>query len=316
MLGRTLAPRTASRWSPLLQRCLARRRLVTLERRIGDKIGTDEALFEQGNFDGSVYPDLPDIGPEIDHGIEDSIRRRVQGRSARGGLIVRTVAAQSLDAERITRKIEVAGNLFRGSEGVRGALLCVSGGDRGRKSRKSELKDSQFILEKATSMRSRGEIPSHVDLWAVANPMQDSVDSFRWKVDAGARCFLTQPPFLAGRSQAWFEQVGGTEQARDGNIGMLVGIPIITSGKNLAFWFDLCGVSDLAETKPLLTSFPGEAFTDPGAGSENLDAVIEWNVSFIRDVASRMPGVMGMHVMPVTASGLRMMRQVMERAAM
>lgn len=168
---------------------------------MGDNLGTDDALFDQSNFDGSVYPDLPVVGPEMAGDIDAAIRQRVQEESAGEGLIIRTVAAQCLDAERIARKIERSGNLFRGSKGVRGALLCVSGGDRGRRSGKvgsSELKDSRFIIEAAASMRSRGEIPAHVDLWAVANPMTDSVDSFKYKVDAGARCFLTQPHSLPG----------------------------------------------------------------------------------------------------------------------
>lgn len=322
MLGRTLAPRAATGWGPVLQRCFPQRRLTTLERQVGDKLGTDDAIFNEGNFDGSVYPDLPVVGPEMACDIDAAIRRQVQDTSARECLIIRTVAAQCLDGERISRKIERAGNLFRDSEGVRGALLCVSGGDRGRQAGTSDLKDSRFILERATSMRSCGEIPAHVDIWAVANPMTDSIDSFRWKVDAGARCFLTQPPFLAGRSRAWFEQVGETEQARDGDIDVLVGVPMITSTKNLAFWFDLCGVSDGTELKELLASFPGQAVKAHGTqgasnafnASDSADAVIEWNASFIRDVASKMPGVTGMHVMPVTASGLQMMDQVMHRA--
>ena len=328
MLGRTLAPRTAIAWRPALQRCFARRRLTTLERRVGDNLGTDDALFDQSNFDGSVYPDLPVVGPEMAGDIDAAIRQRVQEESAGEGLIIRTVAAQCLDAERIARKIERSGNLFRGSKGVRGALLCVSGGDRGRRSGKvgsSELKDSRFIIEAAASMRSRGEIPAHVDLWAVANPMTDSVDSFKCKVDAGARCFLTQPPFLAGRSKSWFEQVAGTEQARDGNVDVLVGVPIITSTKNLAFWFDLCGLSESTDLSQMLASFPDQAPEAAGSprpsgpsntpiSSDRMDALIDWNASFIRDVASRMPGVAGLHVMPVTLSGLRMMNQVMQRA--
>ena len=311
MLGRTLVKHIDGSLKPVLHRCFATpRRLTTLERRIGDNIGTDEAAFERGHFDGSVYPDLPVIGPAMAEDIEEEIKRRVENASPRQGLVVRTVAAQCLDGDGITQKIDRAGNLFRGSRGVRGALLCVSGGDHERNSGKPGLKDSRFILSQAASMKSRGDIPDGLDLWAVANPMTDSVDSFRWKVDAGARCFLTQPPFLRVCSQSWFERVA--EQATRENIDILVGVPIITSKKNLEFWLDLCGVNEGPEALALKSSFPSaDDGVKTSSASYNADEVIQWNVNFMRDVALKMPGVTGMHVMPVTARGLEMMQQVM-----
>lgn len=242
------------------------------------------------------------------HGIEEAIRRRV--RAAETGrlstsVIVRTVAAQCLDAPSITRKIETAGNLFRGSSSVRGALLCVSGGDEARSSSRKKLLDCRFSLDQASRLRARGEIPESIDLWAVANPMTDSVDSFCRKVDAGARCFLTQPPFFPGQSLAWFEGVAATDQAR--GVDILVGVPMITSTRNLEFWLDLCGVSYGGEEARRIKASVAEV------GSSG-STYIEWNATFIRETALQMPGVTGVHVMPVTASGLSMMRQAMDRA--
>jgi hypothetical protein len=281
---------------------------------VGDQIGTDEAVFERGAFDGSVYPDLPTVGPGMTLGIETAIRRRIQeaatgvrSTGSRGNLIVRTVAAQCLDAKDVSRKVQRAGNLFRGATDVRGALLCVSGGDPGRAATEHSL-DSVSILEMAEEMKRRGDIPDEVDLWAVANPMTDTSDSFRRKADAGARCFLTQPPFFRKASHSWFERVSETRQ--EYGVNVLVGVPMITSIKNLEFWLDLCGVHHGQEAEALKRSFP------PATGSSySADAVIEWNANFIRDVALQLPGVAGMHVMPVTASGLSMMQEVLSRAA-
>lgn len=315
----------------LLARCFAARRMTTCERRVGDKLGTDDSAFARSSFDGEVYPDLPVVGPGMAHDIDERIRRRVQAagtdRAAAASssapatttVVVRTVAAQCLDAERVISKIRTSGNLFRCLDPnphptVRGALLCVSGGDAARASKEptsgpaNGLKDSRFILGQAYEMRERGEIPGSVDLWAVANPMTDSVDSFRWKVDAGARCFLTQPPFFRERSRSWFETVAATDQARD--VDILVGVPMITSLRNLEFWLDLCGVSqDDREARRLKSTLPNVAQETDRA------AYIEWNAKFIRETAWTMAGVTGMHVMPVTASGLQMTEEVMRDAS-
>ena len=51
--------------------------------------------------------------------------------------------------------------------------------------------------------------------------------------------------------------------------------------------------------------------TLPIASVADRASYIKWNAMFLRDTASKMAGVTGMHVMPVTASGLSMTDDVL-----
>lgn len=271
---------------------------LTLERAIGDKAGSDEGVFKQGRFDGSVYPDLPIIGPSMKNSIDSQIRAMNWGGSTSAGWVVRTVAAQCLHAVDIDAKIVRSGNLFRDKE-FQGALLCVSGGDPGRNLpfMRKNLKDCSYILTKADALRQKGEIPEATSLWAVSNPMTDSSDSLKSKVESGAQVILTQPPFFAKTSEKWFEHAEGLP------VKVLAGMPVITSLQSLAFWFTLCGVERLYEAGDMMKTFPK---------TQDEDRIVEWNREFLNRNVRNLPGVFGIHVMPVTKMGTRLMPKILQ----
>lgn len=281
----------------------------TLERAVGEVAGSDDGLWKQGVFDGAVYPDLPIIGPAMNAGIESQIQKQIEDEQ-RDGWVVRTVAAQCLSEKDIHARMERVGKLVGRAEG-KGAILCVSGGDPCRKMPfwKDGAKDSVYMLQHARKMKAQGRISANVSLWAVANPMLDSVDSYARKVDAGAEVFLTQPPFLP-TSEEWFASVnqlsGDSNQAK-----ILVGVPIITSQRNLDFWIRLCGLNAKeSHIAGLKKSFPGK-----GSGPDVFErAVIDWNTDFLQRVAMRMPGISGIHAMPVTGMGRRLVVDILREA--
>lgn len=285
---------------------------MTLERAIGDKAGTDNEAFQCGIFDGCVYPDLPLVGSSMADGIESCIMSQVQetvreGHHGNKALWVsRTVAAQCLDETHIDEKILRSGNLFRASsqKKVRGALLCVSGADPSRRLPfvQETVKDGVHILKRARYMRSQGDIPDSVALWTVGNPMQDSVGSVHRKVDAGAQVILTQPPFFRRASESWFQAL------EDVPARILAGVPIITSPRNLAFWCGLCGVDGSPEAEALQRTFPVKSMTERDDIYE--ERVMQWNRQFIQEYVVQLPAISGIHVMPVTQTGLRLMQKI------
>lgn len=294
---------------------------MTLERAIGDRAGSDDADFECGLFDGCVYPDLPLVGSSMMDSIESCIMSQVQEtlkeahhrQTTRPLWVSRTVAAQCLDATHIDEKILRAGNLFRAPSDqkfYRGALLCVSGADPSRNLPfvKEKVKDGVYILKRASDLRSRGDIPDSVALWTVGNPMRDSASSVYHKVAAGAQVILTQPPFFRKKSELWFDslQNQGELPAR-----ILAGVPIITSSRNLAFWCGLCGVDGSPEAEALQQTFPVKSILE-GNNARYEDKIIEWNRAFVHEHVLQLPGISGIHVMPVTQTGLRLMQSILQ----
>lgn len=252
---------------------------LTLERAIGEDAGKDTDLWKLGQFDASVYPDLPIIGTSLNESIEECIKHGVEENREGAFWSVRTVAAQTLDKVDLIKKIKAFSGLFT-SYNSNGALLFVSGGDPSRKLPflKDRCLDSVYLLQMAESMRQSGEIPEDISFWAVGNPMTDSSSRLKEKADAGAVTILTQPPFLRKPSEQWFQNVDGT------TVNMLIGIPMITSRKSLRFWLQLCGVGFHPEAEPLLQSFP---LKKTGNVEEYNEVVTRWNVDFIEYVRSK-----------------------------
>lgn len=288
---------------------------MTLERAIGDKAGSDNETFQHGLFDGCVYPDLPLVGSSMADGIESCIISQVQetlregqkSTNTRPLWVARTIAAQCLDKNHINEKILRSGNLFRAStqKNVRGAFLCVSGADPSRMLPfvKETVKDGIYILNQARYMRQQGDIPESVALWSVGNPMTDPVSSVHRKVDAGAQVILTQPPFFQYASESWFQSL------EDIPARILAGVPIITSPRNLSFWCGLCRVDGSPEAQALQETFPVKSMTENT--SEYEDRVIRWNRQFIEGYVLQLPAISGIHVMPVTQTGLRLMKSIL-----
>jgi hypothetical protein len=142
------------------------------------------------------------------------------------------------------------------------------------------------------------------------------------KVEAGADVVLTQPPLLPNQSASFFEQAaadGTMERAK-----IMIGVPMVPSLRNLDFWLRLADARNLPEAEAVLNSFPRQTNNNGGDGSEKgggeeeeeeyWNRVKKWNVDFIRN-SLNIPGVAGLHVMPLTAAARKMTMELLQEGA-
>jgi 5,10-methylenetetrahydrofolate reductase len=202
-------------------------------------------------------------------------------------------------------------------------LLLLSGGHPARRLPGANLllNDSFKLLKLASYLKSTQQIPNTVSLWAVENPLVSPPSRIKAKVEAGADVVLTQPPLLPDQSASFFEQAaadGTMEKAK-----IIIGVPMAPSVRNLDFWLRLADARNLPEAEAVLNSFPRQTNNNGGDGKEKGGAeeeeeywntVKEWNVEFIRG-SLKIPGVAGLHVMPLTAAARKMTMELLQEGA-
>lgn len=299
--------------------------ILCLERAIGERYGADKVLWETGAFDAQVYPDLP-FASSWSELLEKLLGAGASGKqvfsttaadtvaaAAAGGsssnnrendtnyaLKVRTIGAQCYSRKNLLSKMQLACKPSSEGGGDANALLFLSGSHPARSLpfTDSLLQSSFSMLRDASKMRAKGELPASLALWAVENPINPPERLLK-KVQAGAEVILTQPPFLQSSAERWFEfaQKNGVSN----EIKLLAGIPMSTSRSNLEFWLRLCGLGGTPEAAMVVSSFPGNGIG--GGNKEEYQRLVrDWNVTFVRRTLS-LPGVAGLHVMPLTKQG-------------
>jgi len=177
------------------------------------------------------------------------------------------------------------------------ALLCVSGSHPVRQLSimGSLLPSSLDTLAIAGEMRANGSLPSSLSLWAVENPLleRDASRLLR-KIDAGAEVVVTQPPLNWEAFDRWAEDAD-----RIGALGrchLVVGMPVLSSAGNLAFWLQLCGAQGTKWA-------PDEIERWKTAEAQGKEAFQEWRLQEHTEMLRRiseLPGFPGIHVMPLT----------------
>ncbi|EFN54450.1 hypothetical protein CHLNCDRAFT_135876 [Chlorella variabilis] len=284
---------------------------LCLERAVGEKHGIDQNLWDSCHFQAEIYPDLP-----LATTWRDLLRRTVQtaGHESEVGRVepppkvcpaerwtVRTVAAQLRSRDQLRSMMLSAAGVDPAGDpkpGVRpaDALLFVSGSHPARHLPGAGrwLQDSFDLLLLASAMREEGYLPASLSLWAVENPMLAPVKRLRQKADAGAEVVVTQPALLWDRVQRWADEAD--RELVSHNVKVMLGLPIVPSIGNLDFWLRLCNVRGLPEAQALLQSFPQSEERDRKGHAA---AVRQWNADLIRKSLS-LPGVAGLHVMPLT----------------
>eukprot|EP00887_Chlorella_sp_A99_P006191 scaffold3.g6191.t1 len=304
----TLAPPAPEASEAKLQHLFGGAPALILERAMGERSGSDQCLWERGAFGAEVYPDLPvatswrELLPRMWRGGTAAANSNSSGHAGGGGgrlgWHVQTLAGQLRGVGEVRQMLcgAAAGTWPAGGPPA-DAVLVVSGGHpvRALPGVSHFLSSSFDILRLASEMRAAGELPSTLSLWAVENPALNPVVRLAAKADAGAQVVVTQPLLLWERGRAWAEAAaaaGLTQRVR-----LVVGVPIVSSAANLDFWLRLCDVRQLPEAQALLAAFPPEAHGDGRAAWQA--AVREWNAALIRRTLA-LPGVAGLHVMPLT----------------
>ncbi|KAK9841276.1 hypothetical protein WJX74_003007 [Apatococcus lobatus] len=249
------------------------------------------------------------------------------------GMTVRTVAAQAFSTAELSYKMEAACGAADEPDLQQkppaDALLFVSGSHPVRQlnqilpASNRWLSSSVDLLKTAAQMKQAGDLPPDVQLWATENPNVNPVKRLvtkaccdtplewpQWAhgqilpwtsvnvhvvVEAGATTILTQPPFLWQAFEEWHLALDRQQVLEE--CQLVVGMPILSSVRNLQFWLELCGVSRRPAATQLLQTF--------GRAQDPDQMCAEWNISTIQQVLS-LPGVAGLHVMAVTDKSRRM----------
>lgn len=164
------------------------------------------------------------------------------------------------------------------------------------------------------------------------------------QVAAGAEVILTQPPLLYGKFESWFSaverlvlnflQANGLLRATSGQIftacfdcayahigrkcvllkcrlglakeaRLVIGIPMLTSSRSLHFWLDLCGASPHESYAALAPFVKAEEI-----GSVAMQEYAYKHMSELISKVLQLPGVAGLHVMPVSGQGRKLALQL------
>lgn len=117
---------------------------------------------------------------------------------------------------------------------------------------------------------------------------------------------LTQPPLDRPAFERWLNDAhrrGLTSRVR-----LLVGMPFLSSPSNLAFWISLANCLGRPAARQLLDDFR----TAGGTGDKQAlqDYCTSYNKQLLADLTA-MPGVAGLHVMPISPASRRLALQLL-----
>ena len=280
----------------------------------------DDRLWRTGAFAAQVHPDLPAVAsvkgwarsllaggrgdPPLDAGTggDATAGARDAAASSPRPWVVRTVAAQTRSLDTLERRLAAAAAGLPGVSPPADALLLVSGGDPARRLglpawAGGARTDSVAMLQAASRMRAAGVLPPGVALWAVANPLTEAgAGRAAAKVGAGAAALLTQPPLgLWGAWEAWYADAD--RLGVPGAAALVAGLALPTTPAGFAFWVGLAGAGRVAGVRGGVAALGAAASAGKGAEHAFQTATAEL------DRLASMPGIAGVHVMPVSAGG-------------
>lgn len=280
-----------------------------LERPAGPTV--DAPLWATGAFAGEVYPDLPvaatwrgalraATGGLLDNSVDDAT-----GDPARPASLIRTVAAQARGRGAVRDRLRAAAGWGAGGGAVPDALLLLAGGHPAR-SLWAPM-GAVGMLQEAASMRAAGELPPSLALWAVVNPLTEPPARAAAKVDAGATVIVTQPPLLWPRWEAWWK--GVADAGLPGAARVVAGVALPPTPNALRFWLALAGATSLDGAAATVAAFEAAAAQGAAARAAHARAAA---ASTLASLASLGPALAGIHVMPVTAGGRALARELVD----
>ncbi|GBG64279.1 hypothetical protein CBR_g41199 [Chara braunii] len=256
---------------------------------------------------GSGPGSEPGLEPGWEPAREDDWGTEEMGPGSEPCMQIWTVPAQLRSRDEVQADMAARGRQIA-SHSRGGALLLVSGGHPMRKAPFAEhwLPTNSFkMLREGHRMRREGILPPQIELWAVENPYVNHPSRFEKKLETGAEAIITQPPLLPDAFGLWWEAIAQRGLLADTNV--IVGVPFVTSYRSFAFWLDLLGASKLPEGRAEADKFRRQLQTlgsDPDGKALIRSFRRKWILSLMRRVR-QLPGVSGMHIMPVTAAGWR-----------
>ncbi|GAQ86207.1 hypothetical protein KFL_002760040 [Klebsormidium nitens] len=196
-----------------------------------------------------------------------------------------------------------------------GALLLVSGGHPVRRLpivRNFLPMDAVGMLREGHRLKDRGLLPQGVQLWATENPLVNSVDSLERKLDARAEAIITQPPLLPDSFERWWSEAD--KRGLVGSTRLIVGLPFLSSLRNLDFWLMLTDATGSAEAEAVRGKWADHERRAGDHAGQQLDFRLQQTRECLRRIES-LPGVQGVHLMPVTKRGWRDLLRLIDEGA-
>jgi len=267
--------------------------------------------------------------------------------SPRPSFVVRTVAAQVRGLGSVRARIQCAAGVGPGGEPLAeeegngngngngkktphspDALLLLSGGHPARSLWAPT--DSLAMLRAAVELRERGLIPRNVELWGVANPLTEKPERAAVaKAEAGADAILTQPPLSQRAWLRWWEGVQRISRSSSPSSSSGSSVPPIVGGLALPnspgalrFWITLCGAGNVEGVEEEVAAFAAAAASSSSGAAaspssakqrEHALSYCRKTLSFYESLGDELAGI---HVMPVTAPGREIARQLLEEGAL
>ncbi|KAG0576506.1 hypothetical protein KC19_5G085000 [Ceratodon purpureus] len=216
---------------------------------------------------------------------------------------VRTVAAQTRSLPELQERMIKSSHEIEAS-GCGGSLLLLSGGHPLRRVwfANQLLPANSFVMLKAAhQLRKIGLLSPGLQLWCVENPLVNSIERLEQKINAGAEAVVVQPPLLPERFAEWWSKADqrGLTKATP----VIVGLPLLTSSRNYSFWLELTGASG-KEADAMKARWKRVESEHAGDSVAFARFCYKESVQLIESIRS-LPGVAGIHVMPVTRAGWR-----------
>lgn len=294
---------------------------LSVELPIGKPKASEQQLLASSAFFAQVQPDLPFATSW--QGILKSIGRSPSPADQQvepvpcpeGRHNVLTVGAQMRSEQEVAARMRWAtGGAAAAAGGAQppaDALLCVSGSHPARLLPfvTRFYQSTPQLLRLAQQLQATGEVAPSTQLWATANPnLETSAAYLEAKVEAGAQVILTQPPLVWSAFERWAEDAD--KRGLLGRTQVLVGAPMLTSPGSVGFWMALCRLNPgEREAQQLLEGFQGAE----GEGKEALQRYADQWTEQLVDKVQEIPGMQGLHVMPVTGAGARQALRVLHK---
>ena len=263
--------------------------------------GADAAWASlRGAVLASVHTDLPGVAADA------PVSLAALGEAERRclpALRLQAVAVHGRSAASLEARLRAAGATHPAG------LMLVRGDASSRPPGAAAAVDTAGLLRLAAALRSAGALRPDTAFCVAANPLRDAPEALLRKRDAGAQAVLTQPALLPGRARRWFDAAaapGGP--LADGGPPALLGLALPTQPRDVALWLRLAEVDPADDdAAALLAAWRAAADAGPAALARHAaDAV-----AAAMQLAGTLPGVAGVHVMPLTPAGYALAAQLL-----
>jgi hypothetical protein len=152
------------------------------------------------------------------------------------------------------------------------------------------------VMQEIRTLQDQGRLSPAIAVWLVGNPYRDNMTQLQAKFDHIPDALILQPPLFWRPFVAWLRKARKLRNFRP----LLVGVPLISSPRNLRFWFALVG--DYWWFLPWRQGFRMwlRFVSAHRKGPDHFTAFSQsWTLALIKKL-KKTKGVAGIHLMPMS----------------